>query len=309
MSSEVHTPVLLKEVVEALEIKEDGIYLDLTLGRAGHSQEILSRLKDGRLIGVDQDIEAIELSKERLSAISDHFTLIHDNFAHVKGILDSLGIKRVDGVIMDLGVSSPQFDEAERGFSYWEDGPLDMRMDKSQSLSAYEVVNTYSLERLTKIFKEYGEDPYSYQVAKKIVKERATKPIETTSELVTIIKSAKPERELNKKGHPARQIFQAIRIEVNDELNSLLKALNDVPSYLASGARLAVISFHSLEDRIVKQTFKSLTTVVGNRVNGPMEETNLDYRLITKKPIIPSSEEINLNPRARSAKLRIIERK
>lgn len=308
MNSE-HTPVLLREVVESLSIKPDGTYLDLTLGRAGHASEILARLTSGTLIGVDQDIEAIEASNERLKEISSHFTLVKDNFSNVKGILDSLGIKEIDGVIMDLGVSSPQFDEVERGFSYWEDAPLDMRMDQSQSLSAYEVVNTYPLDRLAKIFKEYGEDPYSQKVAQKIVKEREKGPIKTTSELVEIIKSAKPESELRKKGHPARQIFQAIRIEVNDELNALGKALSDVLPYLSSGGRLLVISFHSLEDRIVKQTFKSKTTIVGNRVNGPMEENNIDYRLITKKPILPTSEEIENNPRSRSAKLRIIERK
>ncbi|MCD8204792.1 MAG: 16S rRNA (cytosine(1402)-N(4))-methyltransferase RsmH [Coprobacillus sp.] len=308
MNSE-HTPVLLREVVESLSIKPDGTYLDLTFGRAGHAVEILARLTSGTLIGVDQDIEAIEASNERLKEISSHFTLVKDNFSNVKGILDSLGIKEIDGVIMDLGVSSPQFDEVERGFSYWEDAPLDMRMDQSQSLSAYEVVNTYPLDRLAKIFKEYGEDPYSQKVAQKIVKEREKGPIKTTSELVEIIKSAKPESELRKKGHPARQIFQAIRIEVNDELNALGKALSDVLPYLSSGGRLLVISFHSLEDRIVKQTFKSKTTIVGNRVNGPMEENNIDYRLITKKPILPTSEEIENNPRSRSAKLRIIERK
>ncbi len=309
MSSAPHTPVLLTEVITNLSIKPDGTYLDLTVGRAGHASEILTRLDSGTLIGVDQDQEAIEYSKVRLSEISSHFILIKDNFSNVKEILSSLHITKIDGVIMDLGVSSPMFDEADRGFSYKEDAPLDMRMDTSKELTAYKVVNEYPEGKLTKIFSEYGEDPYAKSVARLICKERTVKPIETTGELVSIIKKAKPSSELSKKGHPARQIFQAIRIEVNDELNCLSKALVDVTPFLASGARLLVISFQSLEDRIVKQYFKSLTTVIGNRVNGPMENIELDYRLITKKPILPSQEEITNNGRARSAKLRILERK
>ncbi|MCD8203735.1 MAG: 16S rRNA (cytosine(1402)-N(4))-methyltransferase RsmH [Coprobacillus sp.] len=309
MSEALHTPVLLTEVIENLNIKEDGTYLDLTIGRAGHAREILSRLKGGTLIGVDQDEEAISYSEKRLSEISSHFILIKDNFAHVKEILSSLNIEKLDGVIMDLGVSSPMFDDPARGFSYKEDAPLDMRMDTTKELTAYKVVNEYSKEELTRIFSEYGEDRYAKRVAERIYLERKDKPIKTTGELVSIIKKAKPSSELSKKGHPARQIFQALRIEVNDELSCLSKALTDVIPYLDSGARILVISFQSLEDRIVKQTFKSLTTVVGNRVNGPMENIEPDYRLITKKPITPSEMEITNNNRARSAKLRIMERK
>ncbi len=304
-----HTPVLLNEVISLLDIKPDGIYLDLTLGRAGHASEILSRLSTGYLIGIDQDIEAIKASEKRLNEISDRFTLVKSNFREIDAILKDLRIEDVDGVIMDLGVSSNQFDESSRGFSYREEAKLDMRMDEDNPLTAQIVVNTYPLERLIKIFKEYGEDKYSTAIAKNIVKAKSLKEIETTSELVEIIKKSKPSRELSKPGHPAKQIFQALRIEVNDELNALQETLNKVLPMLKHGGRLAVISFQSLEDRIVKHTFKKYAVVEGDRINGPVTIKSPEYRLINTKVIIPSEEEIKTNPRAKSAKLRVIERK
>lgn len=305
-----HIPVLLDEVIEGLNIKPDGVYLDLTLGRAGHSSEILSRLnKNGLLIGVDQDQQAIDESRERLSKIKDNFVLIKNNFVYVDEILKSLNIEKVDGVLMDLGVSSPQFDDIDRGFSYRFDSRLDMRMDRDQRLTAHDVVNNYSEAELRKIFYEYGEDKYSASVARNIVKERANHPIDTTFQLVEIIKKSKPSKELKKAGHPAKQIFQAIRIEVNDELNVLKGALNDVTKHLNSGGRLAVITFHSLEDKIVKKLFKDLTVVEGNRNNLPVKEEEKDFILITRKGIKPSEKELEINHRSQSSTLRIIEKK
>ena len=306
----VHIPVLLNEVIEGLKIKPLGIYLDLTLGRAGHSSRILSKLdKEGLLIGVDQDITAIKESDERLSKIGNNYKLVKANFSEVDEVLDSLGISKVDGVLMDLGVSSPQFDESSRGFSYRYDAPLDMRMDTSKSLTAKIVVNTYSEDKLRKIFYEYGEDKYSASIARNIVKARAITPINTTFELVDIIKRSKPSKELKKVGHPAKQIFQALRIEVNDELNVLKEALNKVLPRLNSQGRLAVITFHSLEDKIVKNTFKEYAVVEGNRNNFPEKIIEKDYNLITRKGIRPSEKELENNPRSASATLRIIERK
>lgn len=305
-----HIPVLLNEVIEGLNIKPDGVYLDLTLGRAGHSSEILSRLNSkGLLIGVDQDQQAIAESKERLDKFEGNFVLVKDNFANVDEILRSLNIVKVDGVLMDLGVSSPQFDDIDRGFSYRFDSRLDMRMDQDQKLTAHDVVNTYSESELRKIFYEYGEDKYSASVARNIVKERENHPIDTTFQLVDIIKKSKPAKELKKAGHPAKQIFQAIRIEVNDELNVLKKALNDVTKHLNSGGRLAVITFHSLEDKIVKKLFKDLTVVEGNRNNLPIKEEEKDFILITRKGIKPSEAELEINHRSQSSTLRIIEKK
>ena len=305
-----HIPVLLDEVIEGLNIKPDGVYLDLTLGRAGHSSEILSRLnKNGLLIGVDQDQQAIDESRERLSKIKDNFVLIKNNFVNVDEILKSLNIEKVDGVLMDLGVSSPQFDDIDRGFSYRFDSRLDMRMDRDQRLTAHDVINNYSEAELRKIFYEYGEDKYSASVARNIVKERANYPIDTTFQLVEIIKKSKPSKELKKAGHPAKQIFQAIRIEVNDELNVLKGALNDVTKHLNSGGRLAVITFHSLEDKIVKKLFKDLTVVEGNRNNLPVKEEEKDFILITRKGIKPSEKELKINHRSQSSTLRIIEKK
>lgn len=311
MMSEIkHIPVLLNETIEGLNIKPDGTYIDLTLGRAGHSSEILKRLnKDGLLIGVDQDKEAIEESNKRLSKIASNYKLVKSNFVNFEDILTSLNIDKVDGVLMDLGVSSPQFDESDRGFSYRYDAPLDMRMDVEQRLTAKEVVNSYSEGELRKIFYEYGEDKYSASIAHNIVKAREVKPIETTFELVEIIKRSKPAKELKKVGHPAKQIFQALRIEVNNELNVLKETLVQVVKHLNSGGRLAVITFHSLEDKIVKKLFKELCVVEGDRNNFPTEIEQKDFILITRKGIRPSEEELERNHRSTSSTLRIIEKK
>ena len=306
-----HIPVLLNETIEGLNIKPDGIYVDLTLGRGGHSKEILKRLKNGRLISFDKDETAIKESKQNLAEFSEKFTGIHDDFRNFRHNLDKLGIDKIDGIMADLGVSSPQFDDASRGFSYKESSRLDMRMDQSQNFSAYELINTYSLKDLTRVFREYGEDKYSYQIAQKIVKIREQKPIETTSELVEIIKSCKPQKELAKKGHPAKQIFQAIRIEVNDELGALKVALKDALSSLKVGGRACFITFHSLEDRLVKNAFNEVSKVEGTRHNVfalPNEKDLPDFKLINNKVIIASESELEINPRSKSAKLRIIER-
>lgn len=304
-----HIPVLLNEVITGLNIKPSGTYVDLTVGRGGHSSEILSRLENGRLICVDQDEEAIEASQARLSKISNNFEIVRYNFSHLEEILQEKGIEEVDGILMDLGVSSPQFDKGERGFSYKEDARLDMRMDQRQELSAYEIINNYGLEDLTKIFQIYGEEKYSYSIAKNIIKARELKPIETTLELVEIIKKSKPMKELKKVGHPAKQVFQALRIAVNDELNVLEKTLKVALRHLKPGGRLAVITFHSGEDRIVKNIFKEAAVEVGNRFDGPMTQDTKDYILINHKPITASEAELERNHRSASAKLRIIARK
>ena len=305
-----HIPVLLNEVIDGLNIKKDGIYLDLTLGRAGHSSVILSKLDKGLLIGVDQDQEAIDKSSQRLAKISNNYKIVKSNFVNVKGILDNEGIDYVDGVLMDLGVSSPQFDEGYRGFSYKENAELDMRMDLENPLTAKDIVNKYSLEELTKIFRDYGDEKFAYQISKNIVKYRQNKPIETTFELVDIIKASKPMKVLSKAGHPAKQAFQALRIAVNDELNVLAKAINDIlPRLRPNGGRLAIITFHSGEDRIVKNIFKDNSVTIGNRNDGPSEEKEKEYRLVNTKPIVANDEELERNHRSASAKLRIIERK
>lgn len=306
-----HVSVLLHETVDGLNVKPDGIYVDLTLGRGGHSKEILKKLTTGRLIVFDKDETAIKESLENLKEYKTKITAIHDDFRNFKSHLDELGITEIDGIMADLGVSSPQFDDSSRGFSYREDARLDMRMDQSQSFSAYELINTYSLNELTRIFKEYGEDKYSYQIACKIVKNREVSPIKTTSELVEIIKSAKPAKELAKKGHPAKQIFQAIRIEVNDELGALKVALKDALQVLKVGGRAAFITFHSLEDRLVKNAFAEVSKVEGTRHNVfalPTEQDLPSYKLVNNKVILPSEEELESNSRSKSAKLRIIER-
>lgn len=307
---EKHIPVLLNETIEGLNIKNNGIYLDLTIGRGGHSSKILEKLDNGLLIGFDQDETAIKESNERLSKISRNFRLVHENFKEFDTYLKDNHIDYVDGILMDLGVSSPQFDDACRGFSYKQNAKLDMRMDQRQSLTAYEIVNNYSLSELTRIFKEYGEDKYSYSIAKNIVKERENKPIETTFDLVEIIKRSKPEKELHKIGHPAKQIFQALRIAVNDEIEVLKITINKALKYLRPhGGRLAIITFHSGEDKIVKSVFKENSVVIGNRIDGPNNIKEKEYTLINNKPIVASSEELENNHRAASAKLRIIERK
>ena len=305
-----HIPVLLNETIAGLSIKPDGIYVDLTLGRGGHSGEILKRLTKGHLYGVDQDQEAIDESQKYLETISKNFTIIRRNFSHLDKILQEENIEYADGILMDLGVSSPQFDEGERGFSYREDAPLDMRMDQRQSLTAYDVVNKYSLDEIFKILRDYGEEKFAYSIAKNIVKAREEKPIKTTFELVDIIKKSKPMKELAKAGHPAKQSFQALRIAVNDELNVLEIALRKALKALRPhGGRLAVITFHSLEDRIVKNIFKDAAVSEGNRFNIPIPSEEKEYQLVTRKPIVASEEELEINHRSASAKLRIIERK
>ncbi|MDY6276655.1 MAG: 16S rRNA (cytosine(1402)-N(4))-methyltransferase RsmH [Bacilli bacterium] len=306
-----HVSVLLNEAIDALNVKKDGIYVDLTLGRGGHSKEILKRLTTGHLYAFDKDDEAIEESKKNLEEFSKKITIIRDDFRNFRQNLENLGVKKVDGILLDLGVSSPQFDEGNRGFSYRENSRLDMRMDTRQKLTAFDVVNTYSVGELTRIFREYGEDKYSYQIARKIVEKRQQKPVETTLELVEIIKASKPQKELAKKGHPAKQIFQALRIEVNDELGALKDALKDALEVLNIGGRIAVITFHSLEDRITKVMFQNVSKVEGTRKNVfalPTKEDEPDFKLVNNKVILPSEKEQETNPRSKSAKLRAIER-
>ena len=305
-----HIPVLLNETISGLKIKPDGIYLDLTLGRGGHSGEILRRLTTGHLYAVDQDQEAVDESRKYLETISKNFTLIHKNFSFLSEILEEQHLEYVDGILMDLGVSSPQFDEGYRGFSYREDAPLDMRMDQNNRLTAYDIVNKYSLQDINNILRDYGEEKYAYSIAKNIVKAREIAPIETTFQLVDIIKKSKPMKELAKTGHPAKQTFQALRIAVNDELNVLEIALHKALKALRPhGGRLAVITFHSLEDRIVKNIFKDMTVVEGNRHDIPTISEDKEFQLINRKPIVASDEELEYNHRSVSAKLRIIERK
>lgn len=305
-----HVSVLLNETIDSLSITPDGIYADGTLGGGGHSLEILKKLSpNGRLIGIDRDTEALEAAKKRLSSF-DNVSYVHSNFSNIKEIISSLGIKAIDGAVIDLGVSSYQLDFSERGFSYMEDAPLDMRMDRTSDFSAYDVINTYSESDLTRIFFEYGEERFSKKVASIICEERNKRNIKTTLELVDIIKRAIPERFRQKGSHPAKRIFQAVRIEVNSELDPLKNALNDFFDCLNPGGRLAVISFHSLEDRIVKKTFQSFMgnctcpkdfpiCVCGKKARG---------KLITAKPILPTEEEISHNKRSKSAKLRVCEK-
>ena len=306
---EEHIPVLLNEVIDGLNIKPSGIYVDLTVGRGGHSSVILSHLTTGRLIAVDQDEEAIIASEARLKEVGNNFVIVRSNFSNLENILNDLGVSHVDGILMDLGVSSPQFDKGERGFSYKEDARLDMRMDQRQDLTAYQIVNTYSLQDLNKILSEYGEEKYSYSIAKNIIKAREIAPIETTTQLVEIIKKSKPMKELKKVGHPAKQVFQALRIAVNDELNVLSKTLKVALAHLAPGGRLAVITFHSGEDRIVKNIFREAAVDIGNRIDGPVTAKEKEFDLINHKPITASEDELEKNHRSASAKLRIIARK
>ena len=306
-----HVPVLLNEVIEGLNIKSDGIYVDLTLGRAGHSSEILKRIKKGFLYGIDQDIDAIDKSRKRLNEIGQNFEIIKNNFVHIKEILDERNIKEVDGILMDLGVSSPQFDEGQRGFSYNSDATLDMRMDQENNpLTAKIIINTYSFNELVRIFREYGDEKYATSIANNIIKARKEKEIETTFELVDIIKRSKPQKELKKVGHPAKQVFQALRIEVNDELNVLRKTLHDVVYYLRPhGGRIAIITFHSGEDKIVKKIFQELSIEVGNRYDLPIKSEEKEFKEVNHKVITASEEELKVNHRSASAKLRILERR
>ncbi len=306
-----HRPVLLDECLEALAIRPDGIYVDGTLGRAGHSLEILRRLgPKGRLIGVDRDETAIQAAQERLAEFAGRFTLVHSNFSRVGEILDELGIRQVDGLLFDLGVSSPQLDEAERGFSYLQDAPLDMRMDRSAALTARDVVNTWSYEELRRILFEYGEERYAPAIARAVVRQREQQAIETTGELTELIKKAMPPAALREKQHPAKRSFQAIRIAVNGELEELEPMLQAAVEHLAVGGRLAVISFHSLEDRIIKKTFQQLATGCTCPPEFPVCVCGKKprIRLVSRKPITATQAELTYNPRARSAKLRVAEK-
>ncbi len=305
-----HISVLLDECIENLNIKPDGTYLDGTLGMGGHSFEIASRLSTGRLVCIDRDETAIERAGRRLAPFGDKVTLVHGNFSDAASILDSLGIEGVDGMLFDLGVSSPQLDEAERGFSYMVQAPLDMRMDQSGGLSAYEVVNTWEENRLNRILWDYGEERYARRITAAILKHRAEKPIETTQELVDIIRSAMPAAALREKQHPAKRTFQAIRIAVNDELGAIASMMETAPDKLNKGGRLCVISFHSLEDRIVKSGIQAREHGCTCPREAPVCTCGFKQTLksVSRKPILPTEEEIARNPRARSAKLRVAER-
>ena len=306
-----HTTVLLKETVDGLNIKSDGIYVDCTLGGAGHSEYLLSKLSSqGKLYSFDQDETAIQNAKEKLKQYGNQVTLIQSNFKYLKEELHALGMEKVDGVLYDLGVSSPQLDTPERGFSYQHDAPLDMRMDQSASISAYDVVNTWSYQDLVRIFFQYGEEKFSKQIARKIEASRAIKPIETTFELVELIKEGIPAPARRKGGHPAKRVFQAIRIAVNDELGVFEDSLEQAISILKPGGRISVITFHSLEDRICKKVFKIASSLPELPHGLPIipDEYKPTLKLITRKPILPSEEELEGNNRSRSAKLRIAEK-
>ncbi|SKA83389.1 16S rRNA (cytosine1402-N4)-methyltransferase [Caloramator quimbayensis] len=305
-----HKSVLLNECINGLDIKKNGIYVDGTLGGAGHSKEILNLLnKEGLLIGIDQDMNAIRASQNRLSEFSN-VTFVHDNFCNIKHILDDLNIDFVDGILLDLGVSSHQLDEPERGFSYMNDAPLDMRMNNDNDFTAEDVVNGYSKEELERVIREYGEEKWAKRIAEFIVKERQKKDIKTTFELVDIIKAAIPASARREGPHPAKRTFQAIRIEVNKEIEILEKAVNDCIDVLKKDGRLCIITFHSLEDRIVKNVFKKRENPCTCPPNFPVCVCNKrpEIKVITKKPVLPSEDELLENPRSRSAKLRIAEK-
>ena len=305
-----HQSVLLNECIDALAIKPDGIYLDGTLGGAGHSLQICRNLTTGRLIGVDRDLVALEAAKKRLYRHAKKVTLVHDNFENVGAILTALGLDRIDGMLFDLGVSSPQLDDAERGFSYMADAPLDMRMDREQSLTAYEIVNNWPREELKSILYEYGEERYAPQIAAAIDRVRQDHPIETTLELVDVIRGAMPDKALREKQHPAKRSFQAIRIAVNDELGAVETVMKKAVPLLNPGGRLAVITFHSLEDRIVKNAMAEAAKGCTCPPSFPVCVCGKkpQVRIVTRKPIVSGEEELERNPRARSAKLRICEK-
>ena len=311
MSEFHHVSVLLDECIEGLNIKPDGIYVDGTLGGAGHSYHIAERLTTGRLIGIDRDPVALKAAGERLSPFADRVTLVHSNFCRMGQVLQELGISGVDGILLDLGVSSPQLDDGSRGFSYMTDAPLDMRMDNGDALSADTVVNTWSYEELKRILYDYGEERYAPAIAAAIVRKREVSPIRTTLELVDVIRSAMPPAALREKQHPAKRTFQAIRIAVNDELNSVSKAMDAAIPCLNPGGRLAVITFHSLEDRIVKN---AMATAAKGCICPPEFPVCVCGRkpqvtVLTRKPIVSGEEELERNPRARSAKLRVCEKR
>lgn len=304
-----HVSVLLHETVDGLNIKPDGIYVDGTMGGAGHTREIAKRLTTGRVIAIDQDPDAIRNAKELEIESNGKITVVENNFKNIKIVLRRLGVEKIDGMMMDLGVSSHQFDTTDRGFSYLYDAKLDMRMSQS-GLSAWDVVNTYEENRLADVIFQYGEERYARRIARKIVEKRTEKPIDSTLELVDVIRSAMPAQALRAKIHPARRTFQALRIEVNNELGLLKQALENIVSVLKPGGRVCVITFHSLEDRIVKETFKYLEKdcICPKEYPVCMCDKQKEVRVITRKPIIPSEEEIEVNRRSRSAKLRIAEK-
>lgn len=310
MSEFHHVSVLLDECIEGLAIKPEGIYVDGTLGGAGHSSQIAARLTTGRLIGIDRDEVALAAAEKRLAPYSDRVTLVHSNFCEIASVLDELNIPGVDGILLDLGVSSPQLDDGSRGFSYMVDAPLDMRMDASDSLNAHTVVNTWPYEELKRILYEYGEERFAPQIASAICKRRETAPIATTLELVDVIRSAMPASALREKQHPAKRSFQAIRIAVNDELNSVARVMEDAIPKLNPGGRLAVITFHSLEDRIVKNAMAAAAKGCTCPPSFPVCVCGKKpkVKIITRKPIVSGEEELERNPRARSAKLRICEK-
>ena len=310
MTEAKHFSVLLNECIENLNIKPGGVYLDGTLGLGGHSYQIASRLTTGRLICIDRDETAIERAGKRLAPFGDRVTLVHGNFSDAAQIIDSLGIPGVDGMLFDLGVSSPQLDEIQRGFSYMGDAPLDMRMDAGDSLTAYEVVNTWPEERLNRILWDYGEERYARRISQAILEHRSKKPIATTLELVDIIKGAMPAAALREKQHPAKRSFQAIRIAVNDELGAISQMMETAPDKLNKGGRLCVISFHSLEDRIVKAGIAARENGCTCPREAPICTCGFVQTLksVSRKPILPGAEELEQNPRSRSAKLRVAER-
>ena len=310
MSEFHHVSVLLEECLEGLAIKPDGIYVDGTLGGAGHSGQIAKRLTTGRLIGIDRDSIALSVAKERLAPYEKNVTLVHSNFCEIAQVLKDLGIAGVDGILLDLGVSSPQLDDGARGFSYMSDAPLDMRMNNEDPLTAYTVVNTWPYEELKRILYDYGEERYAPQIAANICRRREQTPIQTTLELVDVIRSAMPPAALREKQHPAKRSFQAIRIAVNDELGSVEKVMRDAIPRLAPNGRLAVITFHSLEDRIVKTAMANSSKGCTCPPSFPVCVCGKkpQVKLISRKPIVSSEEELERNPRARSAKLRICEK-
>ena len=305
-----HVTVLLNEAVEGLNVKSDGIYVDCTLGGAGHSSLILKQLTTGHLYCFDQDENAIQAARQRLETIGNQFTIIQSNFKNIKAELNQRGVEHVDGILFDLGVSSPQFDNAERGFSYNYDARLDMRMDQSSSLDAHEIVNHYSYEQLVEILYKYADEKFAKQIARRIEKEREIQPIDTTFQLVEIVKSAIPAYARRKGGHPAKRTFQALRIAVNDELNVFDIALKDALDLLNINGRIAVITFHSLEDKICKYTFNEVSKLKDVPKGLPVipEGMQPKFKIINKKPIIATEEELNENHRSHSAKLRVIER-
>ncbi len=307
-----HVSVLLHETVDLLNVKPDGIYVDGTLGRGGHAGLLISKLETGHLYAFDKDETAIEESKINLKDHLDKVTFIHDDFRHMKEALHERGIDAVDGVMMDLGVSSPQFDDPTRGFSYRYDARLDMRMDQSQTLDAWQIVNSYEYAALVRILQQYGEERYAKQIARAIERKRQEHSIDTSFELVDVIRSALPERVLHGKGHPAKQTFQALRIEVNDELGALQRGLEEACSLLKSGGRCAVITFHSLEDRMVKTAFRNLSSAPFVEPKLPVKQSQMEqasFLLVTRKPVVADEGELEENHRAHSAKLRVIEKR